>query len=389
MPRAVLTLPILAVSFLVFLTACNREDPAPPASEAVSVSVVTLQPQDVTLTRELPGRTTPFLVAEVRPQVSGIVRERLFTEGSQVKAGQPLYQIDAAAFKANDAAARATLARSQAALATARLNAQRSSELIKIQAISQQEDDAVQSALRQAAAEVKAAEAQVEGTRVILDYARITAPIAGRIGKSSVTPGALVSAGQPEPLATIQQLDPIYVDLTVSSAEYLAVRKSLESGALVSTATLPVTVLLEDGTPHAQPGHLAFLEVAVDQDTGSVALRVVVPNPDRMLLPGTYVRAVIAAGARKGALLVPQQGIARDPKGNTTALVVDGEGKAALRAVRVSQAIGDRWLVEDGLEAGDRVIVEGLQKVRPGAPVQAEEFRAVPDAAGMPAAAGR
>lgn len=374
MSRHALRLVPLALSLSFVLAACGSGAPEQQqAPQAVPVTVVTLQPQDTTLTRELPGRTTPFLVAEVRPQVSGIIRRRLFTEGGEVKAGQPLYQIDDASYRAENNSARARLASAQAALVTARLNAQRSAELVKVDAISRQEDDNAQAALRQAEADVKAAQAGVDGTGVTLGYARITSPISGRIGKSSVTQGALVSAGQPAPLATVQQLDPIYVDLSQSSAELLALRKGLASGTLASTASLPVTVLLEDGTTYSHEGKLAFSEVTVDPSTGSFALRVVVPNPDGVLLPGMYVRAVVGNGERKAAILVPQQGIARDPKGNTSAMVVGKDGKAEVRPVKVSRAIGDKWLVESGLQAGDKVIVEGLQKIKPGVSVMASE----------------
>lgn len=374
MPRPALPLVPLALSLSLALTACGGgAAPTQPAPQAAPVTVVTLKPQDVTLTRELRGRTTPFLVAEVRPQVSGIVRRRLFTEGGEVKAGQPLYQIDDASYRADNNSARAALARAQAALVTARLNAKRSAELVKLDAVSRQDNDNAQATLRQAEADVKAAQAGVDGTDVMLGYARISSPISGRIGRSSVTQGALVSAGQAAPLATVQQLDPIYVDLTQSSSELLALRKAVAAGTLASTETLPVKVLLEDGNPHSHEGKLAFSEVTVDPSTGSFALRVVVPNPEGVLLPGMYVRAVVGNGERKGALLVPQQGITRDPKGNTSAMVVGKDGKVEARPVKVSQAVGDKWLVEDGLKAGDKVIVEGLQKIKPGVPVVASE----------------
>lgn len=365
----------LALSLSLVLAACGGGAPAqqPPAMQAVPVTVVTLKPQDTVLTRELPGRTSPFLVAEVRPQVSGIIRRRLFTEGGEVKAGQALYQIDDAAYRADANSARAALARAQAALVTARLNAQRSAELVKVDAVSRQDNDNAQATLRQAEADVKAAQAAVDGTGVTLGYARLTSPLSGRIGKSSVTQGALVSAGQAVPLATVQQLDPIYVDLTQSSAELLALRKGLANGSLAANDTLPVTVLLEDGTPYSHEGKLAFSEVTVDPSTGSFALRVVVPNPDGVLLPGMYVRAVIGNGERHDAILVPQRGIARDPKGNTSAMVVGKDGKVEQRPVKVSRTVGDQWLVEAGLKAGDKVIIEGLQKIKPGVPVVASE----------------
>ncbi len=272
---------------------------------------------------------------------------------------------------------------------TARLNAGRSAELVKIDAISRQDNDNAQATLRQAEADVKAAQAAVDGSSVTLERARITSPISGRIGKSTVTQGALVTAGQAAALATVQQLDPMYIDLVQSSSEWLALRRELASGAVGSTAGLPVEILLEDGSAYPQPGKLEFSEVTVDPSTGSYALRVVVPNPDHVLLPGMYVRAVLGNGQRPNAIVVPQQGIARDPKGNTTAMVVGRDGKAEVRQVKVSQAIGDKWLVESGLAAGDRVIVEGLQKIKPGVPVQASEAGAAPAARPAANAAGK
>lgn len=371
-PRLKRLAPFAIIATSLLLSACAGKAP-PQQDVAVPVTVVTLASAPVTLTRELPGRTTPFAVAEVRPQVSGIIRKRLFTEGGEVKEGQQLYQIDDASYRADNNSARASLARAQATLVTARLHAQRSADLVKVDAISKQDNDNAQAALRQAEADVKAAQAVVDGTGVTLGYARITAPISGRIGKSTVTQGALVNAGQASALATVQQLDPIYVDLTQSSSELLALRKGLASGALGSTEGLPVKILLEDGSEYSHEGKLAFSEVTVDPSTGSFALRVVVPNPDDVLLPGMYVRAVVGNGQRHNAILVPQQGIARDPKGNTSVMLVGKDGKVEVRPVQVSQTIGDKWLVDGGVAAGDRVIVEGLQKVRPGTPVRATE----------------
>ncbi|MBL8251449.1 MAG: efflux RND transporter periplasmic adaptor subunit [Candidatus Competibacter sp.] len=353
--------------------------PLPPA-----VTVVTLKRETVTLTRELPGRTVPFLVAEVRPQVSGIIERQLFAEGKVVKAGQPLYQLDDETYRADSNSAKASLARAQAKLEAAQLTAKRASELVKANAVSKQEAEDATAALRQAQADVKVAQATVDSAEVIVKRARISAPIKGRIGKSSVTQGALVTANQTAPLATIQQLDPIYVDLTQSSAELLQIRQEVAAGNLASTSHLPVTILLEDGTEYAQRGRLAFSEVTVDPSTGSTAIRMVVPNPDDLLLPGMYVRAVVSTGRRDNALLAPQQGVTRDPKGNASALVVNAEGKVEARKVKVSRAIGDKWLVEDGLAAGDRLIVEGVMKVKPDMPVQASEAGANPPAASPP-----
>ncbi len=375
---------VFAVVGLTAVAACSKPEGAPQGRGAVPVTVVTLATAPVVLHRELPGRTTPYLVAEVRPQVNGIVKQRLYTEGSAVKAGQPLYQLDDATYQADLASAKAALARAEATLNTARLNARRSADLFAINAVSKQDDENAAAALKQGEADVAAAAAAVRSAAVILGYARITAPIGGRIGKSTVTQGALVTANQDEPLATVQQLDPIYVDLTQSSAEWLSLRRELASGRLEGTQDMPVAIVLEDGTPYAQPGKLAFSEVSVDPTTGSFALRVVVPNPEHILLPGMYVRAIVGTGTRQAGLLVPQQGIARDPKGHTTAMVVGNDGKVEVRPVRVSQAIGDKWLVEEGLAAGDRVIVEGLQKVQPGATVQPTEAGTTPPPAAPP-----
>jgi membrane fusion protein (multidrug efflux system) len=376
---------VLVVVGLTGVAACGSPESAPQGRGAMPVTVVTLATAPVVLHRELPGRTTPNLVAEVRPQVNGLVKQRLYTVGSAVKAGQPLYQLDDATYQADLASAKAALARAEATLNTARLNSRRSADLFAINAVSKQDDENAAAALKQGEADVAAAAAAVRSAEVILGYARITAPIGGRIGRSSVTQGALVTANQDEPLATVQQLDPIYVDLTQSSAEWLALRRELAAGRLEGTKDMLVAIVLEDGTPYAQSGKLAFSEVSVDPTTGSFALRVVVPNPEHILLPGMYVRAIVGTGTRQAGLLVPQQGIARDPKGHTTAMVVGQDGKVEVRPVRVSQAIGDKWLVEEGLAAGDKVIVEGLQKVQPGASVQPTEAGATPPPAAPPA----
>lgn len=341
---------------------------------AQPVTVVTLSAEAITLTRELPARTSPYLIAEVRPQASGIVQKRLFTEGSLVKAGQPLYQLDDATYRAEYASAVATLARAEATLTAARSNATRTAELAKVDAVSKQDYESATAALLQAEADVKLAQANARASRVTLDYARIVSPISGYVGKSVVTQGALVTANQAAPLATVQQLDPIYVDATASSAELLALRRELAAGTLTSAAdSVPVTIVLEDGSIYQHGGKLTFADVTVDPGTGTFLLRVLVPNPDRILMPGMYVRTVISVGIRRNGLLVPQQSIARDPKGRTTAMVVGADDKVEQREVQVSRTVGDKWLVDGGLAAGDRVIVEGLQKVRPGAPVQVSE----------------
>ena len=369
---------LLFASVALLAAGCGGKPQPQPGSDAVPVTVVTLTSGTITLTRELPGRTAPYLVAEVRPQVDGIITGRLFTEGGTVKAGQPLYQLDDATYRASLASASASLARAEATLRSARLTAERSQELLAMNAVSEQDDENAAAALQQAEADVAAARAAEQSARVILGYARITAPISGRIGRSSVTQGALVTANQQAPLAVIQQLDPIYVDLTQSSAEWLELQKAVDAGRLRRDSNLPVTVVLEDGTEYSHDGRLEFREVSVDPTTGSFALRVVVPNPDHLLLPGMYVRAVVRTGVRQDAVLAPQQGILRDPRGNTNAMVVGKDGTVEARPVRVSQAIGDQWLVEDGLSAGDQVIIEGLQKIRPGVPVKATEAGATP-----------
>jgi membrane fusion protein (multidrug efflux system) len=366
---------VAATMAIFVLGACAKKaPPAAPPPGPVEVSVVTLAPQTVTLNRELPGRTSAFLVAEVRPQVSGIVQQRLFTEGGMVKAGDPLYQLEDATYRAEAASAKAALNRAQAALELARINATRSANLAKEDVVSRQESENATAALRQAEAETAVAQAAVTRAEVMLGYTRITSPISGRIGKSSVTQGALVTANQATPLATVQQLDPIYVDLSQSSRELLELRQEIASGRLQRPDDMPVTILLEDGTPYDQRGKLAFTEVTVDPTTGSFALRVVVPNPQDVLLPGMYVRAIVATGVRENAILVPQPGITRDAKGDTAAMVVTQDGKVQPRQVLVSRTVGDKWLVEKGLNAGDKVIVEGLQKARPGAAVHAVEF---------------
>ncbi len=387
MPRSPRHLVFLPLALAAALAACGGE-PEAQQRPATPVTVVTLAPQTTTLTRELPGRTNAYQIAEVRPQVTGIVAKRLFQEGGRVKAGQPLYQLDNAAYRASAATAQAQLARAKATLVAARLTAARSAELARIDAVSKQDNENATAALRQAEAEVAAGQAAVQSAQVTLGFAQITAPISGRIGKSSVTQGALVTANQPEALATVQQLDPIYVDLTQSASELLELRKGLASGSLEDGRSLPVTILLEDGTEFEYKGELEFSEVSVDPTTGSYALRVKVANPDDLLLPGMYVRAVIGGGVRQNAILVPQQGITRDPKGNATAMVVNAENKVEVRQVKVNRTIGDKWLVDDGLVAGDRVIVEGLQKVQPDAPVQPTEAGDQPAAPALPGADG-
>jgi len=368
---------ITPLLLVVVLVACEKQQAPSPQKLPIAVTVVTLKTEPVTLSRQLPGRTNPYVVAEVRPQVTGIVKERLFTEGSLVKAGQALYQLDDATYRASFNSAKALLARAEASVEIALFNADRAEELIKTNAVSKQELLNALAEKRQAEADAGVAQAQVASAQVKLSYARITSPIDGRIGKSTVTRGALVTADQVTPLATVQQLDPIYVDLTRSANELLALRRELSSGNARQTTGIPVTITFEDGTRYENEGELTFTDVAVDPMTGSYALRVVVPNPDNLLMPGMYVRAIVSNAVLDSGLLVPQKGISRDTKGNARAMVVNRDGIVEQRAVQVSRTVSDQWLVNGGLVEGDRVIVEGLQKVRPGTQVTVTEAEAV------------
>jgi membrane fusion protein (multidrug efflux system) len=354
---------------------CNGKQQAPPRPVA-EVAVVTVRPEPVVLTTELPGRTAPYLVAEIRPQVGGLIQKRLFREGSDVTAGQVLYQIDPAPFRAAFDNAKAALAKAEANLPAARSRLERYKELLADRAVSKQDCDDAAAAVKQSEADVAYWKASVESARINLGYTRITAPISGRIGRSSVTDGALVTANQPVALATIQQMDPIYVDVPQSTAELLRLRSRLKAGRLHSdgAAQKKVRLVLEDGTAYPSEGTLQFQDVTVEPTTGSVILRAVFPNPHGILLPGMFVRAVVTEGVNRQAILVPQQAVSRDPKGNPTALIVDGGGKVTLRMLSTERAIGDKWLVSSGLSSGDRVITEGLQKVRPGASVKVVPF---------------
>lgn len=362
----------MPLALALLLAACGSEAP-PIAQGKPEVTVVTLRPEAVTLTRELPGRVTPFLVAEVRPRVDGLIEQRLFEEGARVDAGQPLYQLDDASYRADVNSARAALKRARATFEAAKLRAARVAELAAKKVVSAQDKDNANAALAEAEADVGVAIAELDRRQITLARARILAPIGGRIGKSMVTQGALVTANQDTALAMIQQLDPIHVDLTQSSAELLQLRQLLASGSIDVDGELPVSIRLEDGSPYPLPGKLAFTDISVDPTTGSVLLRVEVPNPENLLLPGMYVRAEIGVGRSAEALLAPQPAIQRDPKGHAFALIVGADGKVARRDVEVSRTIGDRWLIDGGLATGDRVIVEGLQKVRPDAVVTAVE----------------
>jgi len=386
------TRPVLIIAAILAagltLSGCGKKKPAAPPSGPPEVGVVTVKPERVALTSELPGRTAPELSAEVRPQVGGIIQKRLFTEGTDVKAGQILYQIDPAAYQAAYASARASEARAEANLIPARLKEGRYKDLVKIKAVSQQDHDDAYAALRQAEADVASAKAAVETARINLAYTRITAPISGRIGRSTVTDGALVTASQSAALATIQKFSSMYVDVTQSSSELLKLKQNLASGLLKNggASQARVKLLLEDGSAYPLPGVLKFSEVTVDPGTGSITLRAIFPNPRQTLLPGMFVRAILEEGVSPEAILVPQRGVSRNPKGDATVMVVGAEEKVEPRVIKVVRTVGDSWLVSEGLKAGDRVILEGLQKARPGTVVKAVPFGSAPAAppAGAP-----
>ena len=363
-----LGLGLLAVTAL--LAACAKDAGGPPPPP--EVTVITLQPRSISITDQLPGRTTAFRVAEVRPQVTGIVKQRLFTEGGEVRAGQQLYQIDPGSYRATLNSAAAALQRAEAQAVSARLLQERYAPLIAANAVSKQENDEAISARARAEADVAAARAQVDNARINVVYTQVLSPITGRIGRAMVTEGALVTSEQQSPLATVQQLDPIYVDITQSSTEMLRLQRQLASGELVKTDDnqAEVGLTLEDGTLYAERGKLKVSEVSVDPGTGSVVLRAVFPNPKRELLPGMFVRAQLTRGTRSAALLVPQRGVTRNPKGDATVLVVDKEDKVAEKVVTADRAINGEWLITAGLEAGERVIVDGLQKAKPGSQVK-------------------
>lgn len=409
---------VAALSSVLLPYGCQKPQTGPPP--VPEAAVITVETQSVTLTTELPGRTAPFLVAEVRPQVSGLIQKRLFTEGSDVEAGEVLYQIDPAPFQAayDSAAAnleaakkmaeraraaleasRANVTRQQATVSLAKTDFERAEDLFKDKAVSASDRDHAATNLDVAEATLRAFEAQVESDRVgiaaaeaaikqaeaaldsariNLGYTKITAPISGRIGRSSVTDGAIVTAYQPLALATIQDLDPIYVDVPQSTTELARLRKGIEVGRLQESGSQKaVQLILEDGTPYPLTGSLGFRDITVDPTTGSVILRIVAPNPDRVLLPNMFIRAIVEEAVIEQAILVPQQAVTRNTKGQPVALVVNAEGKAEQRLLEVNRDIGNQWLVSSGLTPGDRVIVEGTQRVRPGAPVKAVPFSEV------------
>lgn len=352
------------------LSACDSQKAAPPAAGVPEVGVVTLATSDVPLQVDLPGRTSAFRKAEVRPQVSGIIQKRLFEEGAEIKEGTPLYQIDPATYEAAHNSAKAELARAEANLAAAVAKESRYKNLVGIKAISQQDYDDAFASLGQSKAAVAAAKAAVETARINLKYTKVLAPISGVISKSSVTEGALVNAGQSDVLASILQLDPIYVDVSQSAEEILKLRRSILKGDIANPEAAKVRLILDDGSVYEHEGRLQFAEVGVNESTGSVTLRAQFPNPDRLLLPGMFVRTQLEEGTYNNALLAPQRSISRDRTGKATAMVINKEGIVEIRQLTTGRAVGDQWLVLDGLAAGDQVIVEGLQKVKPGAPAK-------------------
>ena len=366
--------PSLVLAFLctVLAPGCAKKTAAPATPPPVEVGVIAVAARPVTLTRELPGRTSAYRVAEVRARVSGIVQKRLFAEGSDVKAGQTLYQIDPAPYQAALDSAKASLARAEAGAVSVRLQEQRAKQLLESKAVSQQDYDNALAALRTAEADVAAAQAAVQTAGINFGYTSVTSPLSGRIGRSEVTEGAYVQAGAATLLATVQQLDPLYVDLTQASTEVLRLRRALAEGKLQRTDSgeARVQLILDDGRVYGDEGSLQFSDVTVASSTNSITLRALFPNPRAELLPGMFVRARLAEGSAPDAILVPQLAVTRNQKGEAVALVVGADNKVEQRVVQTPRAIGNQWLVSEGLRAGDQLIVENLQRIRPGAAVK-------------------
>ena len=367
--HAPLALRLAGLALALGLAACG--DQAPPVTGPqgpAQVGVITLQPRAQQLDATLPGRTRAYLTAEVRPQVSGIVQQRLFTEGALVRKGQPLYQIDDRSLRATEASAEATLAKAEATARTQEANARRNAELVKIDAISRQAYDESQAAAAQARADVGVARANLETARINLRYSRIEAPIAGRISLSSVTPGALVTANQANALTTIVQMDPMYVDFTQSSTELVQLKRDWDAGRYqkVDGNQMRVRIRLDDGSDYPHEGRLQFAGVIVNDTTGTVTLRAVVPNPDGVLMPGMYVQALLPTGLASDALLIPQQAVSRDLTGRASVLVVNADNVVEKRPVELARALGNRWLVDSGLQPGEQLVVDGFQRIKPG-----------------------
>lgn len=368
----------------LLVTGCSKEKPTPPPPEA---GYVVMKTESVPLFVELPGRTAAYEMSEVRPQVTGVIKARLFTEGSIVRAGQTLYQIDPSIYRAAVNQASANLDSARALREAAEAKAKRFEPLARMEAVSKQDYADALAAARQAAASVAQNSAQLETARVNLRFTNVPAPISGRIGRSLATTGALVTASQADPLTTIQRLDPIFVDIQQSSADLLALRRQLASGgAAPSSATVSLT--LEDGSEYARKGRVEFAEAMVDPQTGTVTLRARFPNPDGLLLPGMFVRARFSQLTATQAILVPQAGVARSPKGEATVILVGADGKAVLRTINADRTVGDKWLVTDGLKPGDKVVIEGLGKIRPGQPIRPVPAGSPPLRKAPPAKAG-
>jgi len=359
---------LLACASALALGGCGEQ--SPPAPSPPSVGIVELTVQNAPLMTELPGRIAALETAEVRPQINGIIRRRLFAEGAQVRAGQMLYEIEDAPYRAALGQAQGALARAQASIRATALQAQRYRDLVGINAVSRQEADNAAASAQQARADVAAQQAAVQAARVNQDFTRIRAPISGRIGRSLFTPGALVQAGQADPLATIQRTDIVYVDVTQSAAQIIDLKQAMKAGGVGVAAGARVQLLLPNGSTYPIEGRLQFSEVTVDPSSGAVTLRATFANPDGLLLPGMYVRARLVEGERSQVVLAPQQGISRDARGRATAMVVGANNKAELRQVETDRAVGDKWIVTKGLKAGDRLIVEGLVNLRPGTVVK-------------------
>ena len=373
-PHVRVTLLSSLIISAILLSGCDNSGDGQPHAQIPQVSVYVVHSAPLSVTTELPGRTSAYRVAEVRPQVNGIILQRNFVEGSDVSAGQSLYQIDPATYQATYESAKGDLAKAQAAANMDQLTVKRYQKLLGTKYISQQDYDTAVATAQQSNAAVVAAKAAVETARINLAYTKVTSPISGRIGKSAVTEGALVQNGQTTALATVQQLDPIYVDVTQSSNDFLRLKQELANGKLQQeNGKAKVELVTNDGLKYPQNGTLEFSDVTVDQTTGSITLRAIFPNPDHTLLPGMFVRARLEEGVNPDALLVPQQGVTRTPRGDASAMVVGEGDKVEVRQITATQAIGDKWLVTEVLKTGDRVIITGLQKVRPGVQVKAQE----------------
>lgn len=376
--RKPLFVSVIATS--IFLASCSESGPAAPAAgqeQLMTVGIVTIQPQNVDLTTTLPGRASAYRVAEVRPQVSGILEKRLFDEGAMVTAGEQLYQIDASMYEAELASAQAEIARAKAAVKAAKSRFERSKGLLSDNAISQQDFDEAEASYLQAEAQLKVAQANLARAELNLEYTQVKAPISGRIGRSQLTEGALLSVGQAQPLTTITQLNPIYIDISQSSNDYLRLQQLMASGRIVTDADnrAQVTVRLGESEGYAATGELLFNEVTVDPLTSAITLRARLDNPDHVILPGMFVRAEVDTGNLQNAILAPQSGVTRDPRGRAMVFVVNGDNVIEQRFIEVDQTMGSNWVVTSGLQPGEKIVVEGLQKIQPGMTVKTEEVK--------------